>query len=156
MAEHKHIADLRRTGPAYEDDYAGWLQRQVGLMQAGNWQALDVINLIDEVESLGRSDFKSFVSAIEIVLIHMLKWDHQPERRSRSWLASIIEHRLRIVSELQDSPSYKARSTEAVDAAYRTARVRAAGESGLPFTTFPEACPFAWDTIMHREHTLDN
>ena len=155
MAERKHIADLRHSNPSYAEDYAAWLDTQIALMRADRWDQVDKENLLDEVESLGRSDFKSFVSAIRVALVHMLKWDHQPERRTRSWQASIIEQRKQIEEELTDSPSYRRRITEATERAYSTARPRASGETNLPLSVFPEICPYDWDTIMTREHPLD-
>ena len=113
MGERDHLIGLRGQSPGYAEDYAAWLAHQVALLQSGRFDALDIPNLVDEVESLGRSDFKALVRAIEIVLIHMLKWDHQPKRRTRSWELSIAEHRRRIARELSDSPSYHHRLAEA-------------------------------------------
>lgn len=154
MAEREHLIALKKGTPGYADDYAAWLAHQVALLQAKRYRELDLPNLIDEVESLGRSDFKAFVSAIEVVLVHMLKWDHQPDRRTRSWQSSIVEHRRRIAKELRDSPSYKARIDEAVADAYDTAAARASAETELPIGTFPEACPYDWKAITMREHAL--
>ena len=154
MGERKHILEARRKAPSYEKDYAGWLEAQVALMRAGRWESLDKSNLLDEVASLGRSDFKGFVSAIEIVLLHMLKWDQQPERRSPSWSYSILEHRRRIAQELADSPSYKSRIEEAVARAYETAPAAAARETGLQLRTFPASCPYTWADITERSFEL--
>ena len=127
---------------------------QAALLEQGQFGELDIINLVDEVESLGRSDFASFVSAIEIVLVHMLKWDHQPDKRTASWIASIAEHRRRIERYLRDSPSYRARLDEAVDRAFDVATARAAGETNLPIAAFPEQNPYDWDAITTRPHEL--
>ncbi len=154
MAERKHLIELRGTPPGYAEDYAAWLQHQVALLQAGRYAELDKANLIDEVESLGRSDFKGFVSSIEVVLLHMLKWGYQPERRTRSWQSSIVEHRRRIEQELVDSPSYKSRVEDAARRAYAVAVARAAAETELPLPTFPDACPYDWSAIMTREQPL--
>jgi Domain of unknown function DUF29 len=154
MAERGHLAKLRRRGPEYAADYAAWLEHQVGLLKSDRWNEVDKDNLIDEVESLGRSDFKGFVSAFEIVIAHMLKWDHQPERRSNSWIGSIAEHRDRIRQELEDSPSYAARIDEALRRAYRPARARASGESDVPLKRLPAELPYGYDDIMNREHEL--
>jgi hypothetical protein len=142
------------ASPAYEQDYAAWLAAQVGLLRDGCFDRLDWENLIDEVESLGRSDFKGFVSAIEVVLIHMLKWDHQPPKRSPSWQKSIVEHRRRIEAELEDSPSYAARIDDAVRRAYRTAPAVAARQTRLPLSQFPDHCPYDWQEITTRPHEL--
>jgi hypothetical protein len=152
VGEREHLIRLDPHNPGYDEDYAAWLGEQVARMRAGHWTELDAANLIDEVESLGRSDFKGFVSAIEIVLVHMLKWDVQPERRGPSWVASIVEHRQRIADELEASPSYKARIDEAVLRAWRTARPAAAKETGLRLDAFPSENPFGWDDITQRNY----
>lgn len=141
--------------PGYADDYAAWLQHQIDLMRAGRWAELDRDHLIDEVEDLGRSEFNAFVSAIEIVLVHMLKWDHQPERRSRSWIASIVEHRRRADQSLRDNPSYRAKIGVAIDRAFSVACARAAAEANLPLEQFPTENPYDWEAITTREHVLD-
>ncbi len=140
--------------PAYEQDYAAWLAGQVDLMRASRWSELDHANLIDEVESLGRSDYAGLVSAIEIVLVHMLKWDLQPERRTPSWVASIDEHRRRMAQSLEDNPSYKARIDDAVARAWRTASAHAAAETNLPVAVFPKTNPHDWTAITTRQHEL--
>ncbi|KQS04107.1 hypothetical protein ASG11_07485 [Sphingomonas sp. Leaf357] len=155
MAEREHIGGLRRRSPGYAEDYAAWLQYQVGLMKAGRWVELDAEHLIDEVEDLGKSEFSAFVSAIEIILVHMLKWDCQPERRSRSWVGSIVEHRRRLAQALEDSPSFKSRRDVAVARAFDVATARAAAETNLPLTSFPAENPFDWDAITSREYSLD-
>ena len=154
MAERDHLIGLRAGGPAYEQDYAAWLQHQTALMKAGRWADVDAEHLIDEVESLGRSDYAAFTSAVEIVLVHMLKWDAQPDKRSASWVASIVEHRRRIEQSLRDNPSYKSRLADAVERAFDTATAKAAGETNLPLTAFSDANPFDWEAITSRPHQL--
>lgn len=155
MAEREHIIAARRQVPGYAEDYAAWLQHQIDLMRAGRWSDLDTEHLIDEVEDLGRSEFNAFVSAVEIVLVHMLKWDFQPERRSNSWIGSIAEHRRRITQSLKDNPSYKSRRAAAVTRAYDVAVARAAAETNLPLDTFPPENSYDWEAITTREHVLD-
>lgn len=152
MAETVYRIDARRDSPGYATDYAAWIEHQRHLLERHAFEQLDLENLIDEVGSLGRSDFRRFTSAIELVLVHMLKWDHQPQLRSRSWQGSIIEHRARIVRELRDSPSYRARIEEAVSDAYASALGAAVRETDLPLAIFPQTCPYDWDMITTREH----
>ena len=156
MAERDHIIALRSAPIGYEQDYAAWLDRQMALLRDRRFEELDLDHLVDEVGDLGLSAFKGFVSAVEVVLLHMLKWDHQPEHRGRSWSGSIAEHRIRVEDALQESPSYKARRDDAVIKAYRTARVRASQETDLPLATFPEACPYDWQAITARDHPLED
>ena len=154
MAERDPRIDARINYPAYGDDYAAWLSAQIQLLEGRQFDQLDLHNLVDEVGSLGRSDFNAFVSAIRIVLMHMLKWDIQTDHRTRSWANSIEGHRDRVVQDLEDSPSYKSRIDEAVRKAYRQARYEAADETRLPLATFPKDCPFTFSEIMTREHPL--
>ena len=155
MADRDPQLRTRRGYPAYDADYAAWLNAQVELLGAGRFEELDVENLIEEVGDLGRSEFSSFVSGIEIVLVHMLKWEHQPGRRTRGWVASIVEHRRRIARSLKANPSYRSRIPEAIEGAYDTAQAKAAGEADLPLDTFPAINPYDWDAITSRDYSYD-
>ena len=136
--------------PAYDADYAAWLHAQIEALREGRFDRLDLANLIDEVKSLGNSDFLRFESALKVVLVHLLKWDIQTDHRTRSWADSIIEHRARVEDELDRSPSYRGRVDEALGRAYRRARAKAHKETKLPRRSFPEPCPYSWDDIMTR------
>ena len=83
-------------------------------------------------------------------MMHMLKWDHQPEKRSRSWAGSIDTQRLELVDVLDDNPGLKPRIGEAVTRAYRKARSEAVVETGLRKSTFPEICPYSYQDITSR------
>lgn len=155
MAERSHILDLRAgTSPAYVDDYAAWLEHQRVLMREHRLEELDLENLIDEVGDLGSEVFDKYASAIEVVLLHMLKWDFQSERRTRGWVLSILEHRRRLETVLAKNPSFKSRRDEAIMQAYRYAQVRAARETDMRLDVFPETCPYDWTAITSREHSL--
>ena len=154
MADLAHRIEGRRDTVAYRDDYAAWVDQQLRLLRQRRFDELDVDNLIDEVEDLGKSEFRAFVSAIEIVIVHMLKWDLQPERRGDSWRDSIAEHRKRIEFELADSPSYRNRIDEAVERAFGTARPKAARQLRRPSRQMPKTNPYDWMAITSREHPL--
>ena len=136
------------TRVRYEHDAHAWAFEQAAAIRARRWADLDVDNLAEEIESLGRSEYNMLVAELTVVLHHLLKWRFQPERRGRSWSLTIAEHRDRIQRSLRDSPSLKARRADAVADAYRSARRLAAGETELRLSTFPSACPFAWEDIM--------
>lgn len=155
MADHDHDFDTRqRNYPAYEEDFAAWIAAQIDSLRQHRFEELDVENLLDEVEGLANSNFKAFTSAIRIVLVHMMKWDVQVDRRSRSWSGSIDEHRRRVTRALEDSPSYKSRIDVALSRAYADARHDAAVETRLPKSTWPEQNPFTFEQVMRREHVL--
>jgi hypothetical protein len=83
--------------------------------------------------------------------MHMLKWDHQPDRRSRSWVLSTEAQRLELDDVLSDNPGLMPRIAEATARAYRKARIEAANETGLEKNEIPEECPYNWNDIANRE-----
>jgi hypothetical protein len=143
------------AGTAYADDFYTWTQEQSARLRSGDLTGLDRENLAEEIESLGKSQFASLVSALRIVLLHMLKFDFQPEMQSRSWAISIATHRVHIAEELSESPGLKGRLAEAVAKAYRVARLEAAKEMGLVVKRFPETCPYTYQDIIDRSFAID-
>jgi hypothetical protein len=141
--------------PERASDVSAWAFAQAAHLRAGRFHLLDRDGLADEIEDVGRAEFKSLASDIEIILIHILKWDGQPMKRTRSWILSIAEHRERVRDDLADSPSLRARTGEAIARAYRRARLRAARETRLALDQFPEACPYAFEHVMDRSFSLD-
>ena len=123
-------------------------------MREGRWAQVDHDNVAEEIESLGREQFNKLESALRVLLIHMFKWDHQADRRSRSWVLSIESQRVVIEHVIDDNPGLKPRITEALTRAYRRARIDAANETGLEKTAFPDACPYSFDEVMSREFAL--
>src|SRR6267142_7188167 len=123
-------------GAEYDRDFYSWLMEQARHVRDGRWDSVDRENLAEEIESLGREQFNKLESAFRVLLMHFLKWDFQPSRRSRSWVLSIEAERLELENVLADNPGLKPRIAEAIGRAYRKARVAAAKEPGLDKTTF--------------------
>ncbi|KMO14457.1 DUF29 domain-containing protein [Methylobacterium indicum] len=144
-----------RPATAYDDDLYGWAMEQAAALRAGAFSAIDRENLAEEIETLGRSQLSSLVSAWRVVLLHMLKFDHQPDRRSRSWALSIRDQRDQAADVLADSPGLKRRLDEAMVRAYRGARLDAARETDLPLRVFPEECPYSRDEMLTRDFPID-
>lgn len=149
------------NGPAsesrslYDRDLYTWSQEQARLIRAGRLGAIDRDNVAEEIESLGREQFNKLESAYRVLLLHMLKWDFQPERRSRSWTLSIATQRLEIDDLLADNPGLEPRVAEAIARAYRKARLEAAKETGLDLTRFPEACSYGQAEIADRPFDVE-
>jgi hypothetical protein len=142
------------VGVSYESDFYTWSFDQARFVREGRWANVDRENVAEEIESLGREQFDKLESAVRVLLMHMLKWDHQPERRGRSWLLSIKAHRIRIERVLNVNPGLRPRVPEAVTEGYRLARIEAAQETDLDEDEFPSQCPYAWDDIVGREFSL--
>ena len=138
----------------YERDFYSWSIEQARHLRDGRVEALDRDNLAEEIESFGREQFNKLVSAFRVAMMHMLKWDHQPERRSRSWMLSIKQQRFELNNVLDDNPGLKPRIAEAIARAYRGACIDAAKETGLDETRFPATCPYSFDDIVNRSFSL--
>jgi len=148
-------ADGLSSAAPYERDIYAWALQQGALLRAGRLQEIDARNIAEEIESLARSEFDKLASAYRVILTHMLKWDHQPGRRSRSWPTSIAVQRLNVEDILSDSPGMKSRVEEALLRAYRQARLHAAGQTRLRVGTFPAERPYAHGEIMERAFEID-
>ena len=77
----------------YDQDFLAWTEQQAALLRAGRLDQLDLDNLAEELDTMGRSEWGELENRLEVLLMHMLKWDHQPARRSRSWKATMREQR---------------------------------------------------------------
>jgi Domain of unknown function DUF29 len=66
---------------------------------------IDVANLLEEIEDMGRSEKRAIESNLVVLLTHLIKYQSQPDQRSSSWRGSIVEHRRRLRNLLRESPS---------------------------------------------------
>jgi Domain of unknown function DUF29 len=135
----------------YDTDYVAWLEEQVAHLRAGRISALDVDNVAEELESLMRSQRQQLENRLEVLILHLLKWDHQPDQRSNRWRASVAEQRARIRRLLRDSPSLKRSLEEAAREVYPEAVEQAAIETQLSETAFPSRLPYAVEQIFQRK-----
>ncbi|MDJ0509321.1 MAG: DUF29 domain-containing protein [Crocosphaera sp.] len=136
----------------YDKDYCLWLEETVQLLKEGRLTELDINNLIEEIEDMGRSEKKAIKSNSRILLMHLLKWKYQPDKRSKSWKSSIIEHRKRIRDSFLDSPSLKVYFADNFDLCYQDAKELAAAETGLPIDKFPNQCPFSQQDTLQPDY----
>ena len=132
----------------YEQDFYQWTQEQAELLKAGALSQLDVENLIEEIESMGKSQKRALISRMTVLLMHLLKWDYQPDRRSGSWKSTIITQRKEIKRLLKDNPGLKSIITEMLTEIYLDAAEIASAETELPESTFPETCPYTVEHLM--------
>ncbi len=135
------------TTATYNTDFYLWTQQQADLLRQGALSALDVDNLIEEIESMGKRDRRAIGSYLRNVIMHLLKWRFQPERRGTSWQSSINSGRDEIEVLLIESPSLNPQLSTLIADEYRRARKQASLETGLTLTTFPDQCPFTVEQI---------
>jgi len=135
----------------YDRDFYAWANEQAGLLRSGNLSSADIANIAEEIESLGRSEKRELVSRLTVLLQHLLKWQFQPGRRSRSWELSITNSRDDLIDHLGENPSLKATLPEVMTTAYRRAHRNAEQDTGLPAETFPADCPWTFEQAMASE-----
>ena len=134
----------------YEHDFYAWTKQQAEILGAHRWEDLDLSNLIEEIESLGRQERQELRNRLAILIAHLLKWQFQPQKRSRSWLATIRIQRLDTMDLLKDNPSLKPYLEEALERAYQKAIILAVKETNLPNKTFPAQCPYVLADILEE------
>jgi hypothetical protein len=103
----------------YQKDFYNWLCEQAELLKTGRFNDLDVSNLIDEIETMGRSEKRELENRLTILLVHLLKWQYQPIRRGRNWQLTIQEQRLEVLEVLNDNPSLKSQLQSLLTNSYR-------------------------------------
>jgi len=138
-------------GTLYDQDFYKWTQESARLLREGRFSDLDIENLVEEVESMGRSEKREFISRLAVLIAHLLKWGYQPGKRSRSWASTIVEQRSEVADVLEDNPSFKSTLDDMILRAYKKAVIKVESETGLDEKAFPEACPYSFEQIMDRK-----
>jgi hypothetical protein len=130
----------------YEDDYAQWAEEMATKLEQKRFNELDLDYLVEEVRDLSKRERDKLLSSIRLILHHLLKWNYQTQKRSRSWQITIERERNNLEFYLEDSPSLKKYlCQEWIDKMYRIARLDAARETGLDF---PQQCPYNLQDIL--------
>ncbi len=137
-----------KKSEGYESDFYKWVNDQAKHLKKREFSKLDMDHLIEEIESLGRSEKRTLTSYLEVLLMHMLKIKYQPNLKSKSWDVSIKESRHKAHKTLAENPSLKPKLKEIVADAYFSARLKASLETGLEEKTFPEECLWDLKTIF--------
>lgn len=132
----------------YTADFNLWIQQTAQLLREHRWQEIDLEHLIEEIEDLGKSERRGIVSQLTRLLLHLLKWQYQPQRRSDSWLDSITDARTQIELALEDNPSLKGYPAEQLEQSYQRARGQATKQTGMPLTVFPKTCPYSLESVL--------
>ncbi|CAK0753198.1 DUF29 domain-containing protein [Gammaproteobacteria bacterium] len=132
----------------HETDFYSWTQEQASLLKQGRFQDIDIENLIEELQDMGRSERRELENRLAVLLAHLLKWQYQALHRGNSWEATIGEQRLQVHKGLRENPSLKPRISDIVQDAYDAARFQAMKETNLNLNTFPTECPWAVPQVL--------
>jgi hypothetical protein len=139
----------------YETDFYAWTLEQTKLLKEGDFRHLDVINLVEEIESLGKQERRELENRLGILMGHLLKWDYQPEIRSKSWRATIREQRRTAQKLISQNPSLKPCLAEAIADAYESGKDLVVGETPLDYSDLPENCPYTLEQLFDPGFPID-
>jgi hypothetical protein len=135
----------------YDEDFFEWTRRSADLLRAGRFDEADIEHIAEEIEDMGKRDLKELNSRIQVLVAHLLKWQLQPAKRSRSWNSTIVTQRIEIEDDLKQSPSLKRRIRGGLADNYAKAVRRAIAEAELSPDLFPPDCPFTVEQILDPE-----
>lgn len=132
----------------YQTDIVAWANEQAALIRSGKFSQLDLENIAEEIEDVGKSEQRELESRLEILLMHLLKWQYQTAFRSKSWERTIVEQRARLKRAVKRVPSLIGllNNNEFLDEVYEIAMISAINETGLE--TYPTHCNWTLDQIM--------
>ncbi|MGB8702026.1 MAG: DUF29 domain-containing protein [Thermosynechococcaceae cyanobacterium] len=137
-----------QTTTLYQQDFYAWTQRQVELLRLGRLGELDIDNLAEEIESLGRQERQELRNRMGVLLGHLLKWYFQPELRSKSWFYTIQEQRQEIRRHLQENPSLKPYLSEVIAIGYEKGLNLVGRETPIDPRSLPQTCPYSeWEIL---------
>lgn len=140
---------------SYEQDFYSWTKEQADLLRSGQFNNLDIPNLIEEIETMGRSEKRELESRLTVLLLHLLKWKYQEGRRCRSWSLTIDGQRIQFRKTLKENPGLKPLLDEIMNDAYQLAVVYAAKETNISKKIFPKNCPWELESITNDDYLPD-
>ena len=137
-----------KTSNLYETDFYAWTQEQAKFLRDGKWDCLDISNLVEEIESLGKQQRQELRNRLGVLLGHLLKWEFQSSNRSKSWFSTIREQRRRIIDLLDENPSLKPSFPYALEKAYQDGIDLAVRETSLSYKDFPVECSYNLKQVL--------
>jgi|SRR5471030_1029448 Domain of unknown function DUF29 len=139
------------TKTLYDTDFAEWSARTAELLRAGRYDELDIENVAEEIETLGRNEHSAVQSHLTRLLLHKIKQIIQPERDGPSWQVSIASARQALRDRIEGSPSLRTYLQKRLQKIYRDAVELALIETGLEHAAVPDECPWALDALLKRD-----
>jgi Domain of unknown function DUF29 len=153
MTETTHSQPSLST--LYESDFYAWTQEQVKLLNEGKWADVDLVNVIEEIDSLGKQQRQELENRLGVLLGHLLKWQFQPDQRSKSWSATIREQRYKVRKHIRKNLSLKPYIPEAMQEGYESGVNLAVIETLLDYAVFPSVCSYSFEEAIDDQFFPD-
>lgn len=137
----------------YDDDFYAWTQAQARALKARDAAALDWPNLLEEIETLGRSEKRALQSGLQIALTHLLKLAYTLGSTDpmRGWRISARGGRRVAQRALAEQRSLRSQLDEVLPLAYGYAKQDAHDElsdHGDSHVPFPDTCPWTPEQVL--------
>lgn len=134
--------------PKYEEDFYGWTITNISLLKQRKFNEVDMDHIIEEIQSLGRSNRRELISRLGVLIAHLMKWKYQPDLKSKSWKGTIVRQRIDIKDVLEENPSLNSQRDEVLIKSYRYALSILEEETPLDLEHIPEICPYTFDQCL--------
>lgn len=132
----------------YGKDWYTWSMENARLLRAGKFDQVDLNQIAEELEDMGKSEKRAIESHLRNLLLHLLKWQCQPGLQGASWRHSIENARMDLADLFDENPALRARFSEFIPKEYRHAKRDAMYETGLPDVNFPATCPYSLEQLL--------
>jgi Domain of unknown function DUF29 len=150
MSNKASVAEAPKLADLYESDETAWLEESSRLIRAGKLDGLDCEHLASYLEDMAIRDRREVKSRLRVLVVHLLKWHYQPEKRSRSWVTTIGNQQFELAG-LVEGATLRRHAEGVLAEIYPSAVKSAAIQTRLPNSAFPAECPFALDQILTAE-----
>lgn len=139
----------------YDTDFYAWAIENAELIRLRKFDEIDINNVAEEIESMGKSERRELINRLSVLIAHLLKWQHQSQKRSRSWNLTIKQQRLQVNKLLKNNPSLKSKIELDFTDAYESALISASDETGIIEEDFPKQCPFDLEDCLDNDFLPD-
>jgi len=141
--------------PKYEEDFYGWTIENISLLRQRKFNEVDMDHIIEEIESLGRSNRRELVSRLGVLIAHLMKWEYQSDLKNKSWKGTIVRQRIDIKDVLEENPSLNSQIDEIIVKAYKYALAILEEETPLDLKSVPQKCPYTVQQCLDDEFYPD-
>jgi hypothetical protein len=148
--------NIKTATTFYDKDVIAWAQEQAKLLRAGQFEALDIEHIAEEIEDVGKSERRDLASRMAVLMAHLLKWQYQPDRRGSSWRRTIKVQRRALALRIEKTPSLSVALADGdwLSVTWDDALARAIEETGLD--DFPEDLPWTVEQVLSQDFFPDS
>jgi len=138
-------------GTLYDEDVVAWAAQQAALLRSGQWSQLDIDNIAEEIEDVGKSEKRALCHRMAVLVEHLIKCRYQPDRCGASWLRTIREQRAQVLKLLRQTPSLRKLMKDPgfAEDVWRDAVILAVKEASLE--ELPERSPWTLDAVLQED-----